>query len=163
VTQPTPAPDYLAEAATLARFMERINRTASGCWEWTSYRNYAGYGLFNTGGSPRRVHRLAYTHFIGPIPDGLQVDHVCRNRACCNPDHLEAVTPSVNTLRAVPYRSKPAPGRQGGGTPKPYCRNGHPRAGNIKRSKSGAVVCMECERIRDRRRYATSRNTQRSA
>lgn len=85
---------------TLARFMSRIVKLDNGCWQWTGYTN-GGYGGMNVNGKAYRVHRLAYEHFVGPIPEGLVLDHLCRNRACANPDHLEPVTHHTNILRGV--------------------------------------------------------------
>jgi len=83
------------------------------CWEWMACRTRSGYGHFHVGsrtdGSMRQVrpHRLAYETLIGPIPEGLQSDHLCRNRPCIRPNHIEPVTGSVNCLRS------PLMGRRG--------------------------------------------------
>lgn len=71
-----------------------------GCWIWIGYVAPNGYGYINVGkGIPRRVHRVSYEHFVGPIPDGLTIDHLCANVLCVNPDHLEAVTLQENKRR----------------------------------------------------------------
>jgi hypothetical protein len=64
----------------------------SGCWNWNGSLNSNGYGKFKAGGRMFYAHRAAYARANGPIPRGLSIDHVCRNRRCCNPDHLEAAT-----------------------------------------------------------------------
>ena len=73
----------------------------SGCWVWTKSLNSNGYGMLSQGrGKPQlRAHRLAYEQAHGPIPDGLELDHLCRVRACINPEHLEAVTHQENIRR----------------------------------------------------------------
>lgn len=70
-----------------------------GCWEWTASGNQYGYGQVWTHGRLVCVHRLMYEWFVGPIPSDLQIDHLCRNRGCCNPNHLEAVTRQENIRR----------------------------------------------------------------
>src|SRR5690349_20028702 len=73
-----------------------------GCIEWTGTRNTKGYGRIARGGVNGRflmAHRVAYELARGPIPEGLQLDHLCRNRLCCNPDHLEPVTRQENVAR----------------------------------------------------------------
>lgn len=82
--------------------MARVRVTSSGCWEWPGNQR-GGYGRIETkvAGKRRRpaAHRVFYEEFVGPIPDGLSIDHLCRNRACVNPDHLEPVSMRENLLR----------------------------------------------------------------
>ena len=77
----------------------------SGCHVWTASRDNWGYGHMQFRGSVRPASRVAYVLFVGEIPDGLQVDHLCRNRACVNTAHLEAVTAQVNVARRPRRRS----------------------------------------------------------
>ncbi|WP_396019924.1 HNH endonuclease signature motif containing protein [Arthrobacter sp. ISL-95] len=72
----------------------------NGCWSWCGYRSN-GYGQLRIDRTPYVSHRVAWLSLVGPIPEGLQIDHLCRNRACCNPGHLEPVTCSIN-LRRIP-------------------------------------------------------------
>ncbi len=78
-----------------------------GCWAWAGWLHTDGYGAFTvteegyTGPRTVYAHRFMYEYAWGPIPEGLQVDHLCRNRICCNPWHLEAVTPQINRYRGT--------------------------------------------------------------
>lgn len=80
------------------RFWSKVQKS-DGCWAWTAATNEKGYGMFWNGERAVRAHRFAFEAQHGEIPDGLQIDHLCRNPACCNPNHLEAVTPQENTRR----------------------------------------------------------------
>lgn len=75
----------------------------TGCWEWTAARHERGYGAFYVGPTRRRVfaHRVAYELSVGPIPEGLSLDHLCRNTGCVRPDHLEPVPHRENVVRGV--------------------------------------------------------------
>lgn len=83
------------------RFLTKVKKVArTGCWEWQGHVTRYGYAQFNpTHDKPVRAHRYSYEEFRGPIPDGLHLDHLCRNRRCVNPEHLEAVTSRQNWLR----------------------------------------------------------------
>lgn len=81
-----------------AKFLEKIFKTDS-CWRWSGSVDRNGYGRMSVGHVNRTAHRISYELFKGSIPEGLQIDHLCRVRDCVNPDHLEAVTGRMNTLR----------------------------------------------------------------
>lgn len=93
------------------RFWSKVEKS-SGCWAWTGHKNRNGYGwTLGPKGKGESAHRIAYELLVGPIPEGLQIDHLCRNRACVNPDHLEPVTQRVNWQRgnapsAIAWRAK---------------------------------------------------------
>jgi hypothetical protein len=100
---PQPSPDR--STLVLARIWKRVTKTPT-CWLWDGALSSYGYGLIKAipGKSPLRVHRLTYEAEKGPIPDGLELDHLCSTRRCCRPSHLEAVTHAENMRRA--HRSK---------------------------------------------------------
>lgn len=126
-----------------------VNPT-TGCWEWTAHINNRGYGTIgHTIETGRTVsmyaHRLSYEMHIGPIPVGLVIDHLCSNRRCVNPEHLQAVTHRVNILRgAAPTIATFWSGR---------CKRGHDLtdpASVYTRPDNGRKMCRECIRIRQR-------------
>ena len=83
------------------RFRTKVDRSAGddACWSWLGARSQTGYGRFWVDGKTVKAHRWAYEHLVGPIPDGLTIDHLCRVRSCVNPAHLEPVSNRVNVLR----------------------------------------------------------------
>jgi hypothetical protein len=99
------------------RFWSKVNKnTESGCWLWTSCVQ-AGYGRFRYKKRTFWVHRLSYLFLIGDIPEGLQLDHLCRVRNCVNPEHLEPVTSRENTMRGNSFSAQNAK--------KTHCPQGH--------------------------------------
>lgn len=86
------------------RFLEKIS-LGDGCWEWTAAVNGEGYGQFRLDNHGRQVpaHRYAYELLVGPIPEGLEIDHLCRVRRCVRPNHLEPVTTRINCWRGFGF------------------------------------------------------------
>ena len=91
-----------SKAPLVARFWPKVRKT-EGCWEWTGARSPGGYGQIRAAGRRRllQAHRVAYELLRGPIPEGLTIDHLCRNPGCVNPAHLEPVTMRENLLRGT--------------------------------------------------------------
>jgi hypothetical protein len=126
----------------------------NGCWTWMRYRSKAGYGYLRVDGNGVLAHRLSYSVFREPIPEGMTIDHLCRNRGCINPDHLEAVTIGENGLRGTSFAAINAR--------KTHCAHGHELSGdNLLREKSrpGRRVCRQCKSERHKRWYARKRAT----
>lgn len=137
-----------------ARFEAYVRRTA-GCWDWTGARMANGYGVFNMpdrlGGGTRLAHRVSYELNVGPIPDGLELDHLCRVRHCVRPDHLEAVTHRENDLRgASPFLVAHREGR---------CLRGlHAMTPeNARVTSNGRRRCRACDPATQRKRREVSR------
>lgn len=83
----------------IERFESKVFVAPDGCWLWTAGVNKDGYGRFKLNEMSIGAHRISYQLFVGQIPNGKQLDHLCRQRSCVNPHHLEAVTTLVNTRR----------------------------------------------------------------
>lgn len=115
----------------------------TGCLLWTGYISEDGYGIVHTGGKVRKVHRVAWELANGPIPSGLQLDHLCRVRNCANVDHLEPVTQRVNVMRGQGIAPKRAAQTE--------CIHGHPfTEANTIRDDRGNRRCKTCARRRGR-------------
>lgn len=135
------------DAALVERFWAKVDRVG-GCWLWTAAKNGDGYGNFWLGRPQGSVgaHRFAYELLVGPIPEGLSLDHLCRVRNCVRPDHLEPVTNRENTIRGL----APAISRQRG-EKRTHCINGHeitPESVRYARSSGGGLIrhCRECDK-----------------
>jgi hypothetical protein len=130
--------------ADLERFRSFCVPQPNGCIEWSGTR-YFGYGYFHVAGTRVRAHRFSFA-LSSELPDGLVVDHLCRNRACVNPVHLEPVTNRENLFR--PGSLAPAKVNAA----KTHCPQGHPYEGsNLLVRKNGIRECRACSRLEARR------------
>jgi len=133
--------------AAAPRLISKIQQRENGCWELdvvVSKNGYVSLGYRDEQGAARRVyaHRLSYILHVGAIPDGMDLDHLCRNRRCCNPSHLEPVTRRENIMRG----DGPAILAARNGT-KTHCINGHSLNGeNLYQRPTGGRACKQCRR-----------------
>lgn len=140
----------------LEGFLRRLEANAricpeTGCWVWGGGLSH-GYGAMRFRGKNTPIHVLTYTFYVGPIPEGLELDHLCRNPSCCNPFHLEAVTRAENMRRGLLGVLRP---------PKTHCRYGHLLTEANLYLYRGERCCRVC--IRDRnRRYRERHRSQKS-
>jgi hypothetical protein len=146
---------HAARLSTDQRFWGRVVKTDS-CWNWigAGVGDRSGYGRFHpTLGDRHSVvaHRWAYEQIVGPIPDGLQLDHLCRNRACVNPAHLEPVTCRENLLRGETFNARNAAVT--------HCPSGHPYdEANTYIHPTGRRCCRACSANRAARRRANRKS-----
>jgi hypothetical protein len=125
-------------------FEERFSRwdvdEDSGCWVWRGCTNPDGYGLITFEGRQTTVHRVSYILHVGDIPPGKELDHICKNRRCLNPAHLEAVVHRENVMRG------------GSAIRSEFCKKGHRFDGYDK--KRNRQYCKTCKNEVARRLYA---------
>ena len=113
--------------------------TESGCWLWMKSCNQYGYGCFRAYGRCMAPHRFAYHYYVGSIPSGLVVDHICRVRCCVNPDHLRLTTNQENVLSGTGVTAVNAR--------KTHCKNGHEFTNSNTRNRAMGRGCLECHRL----------------
>lgn len=131
-------------------FRQRVTvNDATGCFEWTAAKNRKGYGQVRVAGRLWIAHRLAYEWFVGRIPEGMQLDHHCRNHACVNVMHLEPVTHIENQARGV--------GRHARALREGVCVNGHQLIGENVILRRGSRECRTCENLLQRKRWQRKR------
>lgn len=122
-----------ATVPLVERMWRHIRRDDNGCWVWTGSCRSNGYGVVaESAGHSVSTHRAMYELLVAPIPEGLHLDHLCRNRACCAPHHLEPVTPLENVRRGRGHGHKT------------HCPQGHPYEGHNLRMHKGRRYCRTC-------------------
>lgn len=133
----------------LDRILDRVVAGPGGCWIWTGGLS-SGYGrirgLYN--------HRVTWESMRGPIPAGMHIDHLCRETRCCNPAHLEVVTPAENTRRAAPF---------GHHATRTHCPSGHEYNEENTRLYQGRRYCKECLRLKNEKSNAARSETRKAA
>lgn len=128
------------------RFAGLVEWTST-CWLWRGHTEGGGYGYIRAGGKTHgllRAHRVSYMIHVGPIPDGLVLDHLCRNKRCVNPEHLEPVTIGENVLRGVSPSAV--------ASRRTACEKGHPYGDATTRRYGNERRCLVCARIYDKER-----------
>jgi len=131
------------------RFEEKVLRDPGGCWLWQGEVNARGYGRIKRAGRKLFAHRVAHEIHKGAIPEGTEIDHLCRVKHCVNPDHLEAVPHEINVGR----------GRAGARQrEKTRCKHGHPFSEeNTRWRGDGSRACKQCQRKRALAHYHRTR------
>ena len=137
-------------------FWKKVAKTDS-CWLWKGHTHHRdGYGRVMLKGKVRQAHRISYELLRGPVPEGTELDHICRTKNCVNPDHLRAVTQRVNSIenRGGPVAASAA---------KTHCLRGHPLSGeNLKNSvrANGRMTrdCRACMRLREQRKSCKTKS-----
>lgn len=137
------------------RFWSKVNKIGDDeCWLWLGAKNWLGYGRF--GKESYKAHRLAYELLVEPIPEGLELDHLCRNPSCVNPKHLEIVSHRVNLLRGntIPaYKARLV-----------ACKRGHPfDMFNTRFKRNGTRQCRACDLLHEANRCRLGRLKDRSS
>jgi hypothetical protein len=122
----------------MSRYRIEDRGYSSPCWIWTGFVDARGYGKVQLNGTHTGAHRVSYLQAKGEIPNGLQIDHLCRQTNCINPDHLEPVTGQENMARRYALKT--------------HCIHGHPLSGENLILEGGFRRCRACVRHRDRER-----------
>jgi len=141
----------LAEVEWLLGKVEKVGR----CWIWRASLDTHGYGHGRFRGRLRLAHRISYELFVGEIPDGLVLDHLCRQPSCVNPEHLEAVTNRENVLRGNSIVAKHAL--------KTQCPQGHKYDKVVARGEGTARICTVCQREHSKRQAAQQKAARHAA
>lgn len=129
--------------------LSKLEFGKNGCWNWTGFKQ-SGYGVTSKNGKVKKAHRIVYEMLVGPVKKGLCLDHLCRNRSCCNPNHLEQVTLKENILRGEGITAKNAR--------RTHCKNNHPfDKENTFWKKGGGRRCKKCLSDYQRKYYKTHR------
>lgn len=131
------------------RFWAKVDRAGGpdACWLWMASKNLKGYGVFSVGRRGQMAHRWSYEHHVGPIPDGMLMDHTCMRPDCVNPAHLEPVSPSENVRRGYAPSVLAAWHRA-----KTHCPQGHPYDAANTYVYRGHRHCRACMAAAARRR-----------
>lgn len=146
------------------KFWEKVNKNGQvpdscpalgACWIWNGATSRTGYGYWAVKRVKKLIHRLTYVDSKGEIPAGLEIDHLCKNRGCCNPHHLEAVTHKENLARSyLSFKERGARGntvRKQRCAARTHCRNGHEfTTTNTYITKEGHRECRKCRAISQR-------------
>lgn len=135
-------------SALALRIENSVTRvTETGCWIWEKALNHLGYARIGHNGKSRPAHRVSYEAFKGPIPEGLEIDHVCKVRCCLNPEHLEAVNRMENMRRSSIWNVRKE---------RTHCPKGHALTDDNRYtapSLGNKYLCLECKRQRRRDYY----------
>ena len=139
---------HLPEEVHIERFWAKVDKSGD-CWIWQGSKTN-GYGVCSFMGRHTRAHRVSYELLVGPIPEGLHMDHLCCVRDCVNPDHLEPVTQAENNRRMLHWNTK-----------KDACPRGHEYDGVAYRGDGSPFrFCKECAR-ETKRRYKARKKAER--
>lgn len=144
------------KARTMDDFLDRVDvGEGDECWEWRGSMYRDGYGRWRAGGRSRAAHIVSWESVFGPVPEGLDLDHLCRNRGCVRPSHLEPVTRQVNLLRGRTIAAAHAA--------KTHCPKGHPYSEENTYRCRGIRQCRTCRAAVSRKRARARRGELRAS